>query len=69
MIWNIAEFITFCVNKRGSHPGVHIGLDIVMFCCLLAGGILGIFRWGMFSPYNYDDGLGAAGAAMELIAW
>jgi hypothetical protein len=35
MIWNIAEFITLCINRKGIHPGVHIGLDLVLFVALL----------------------------------
>ena len=62
MIWNIAEFITFCVNRRGAHPGVHVGLDLVMWCALLAGGIVAVFWWNA----GY---MGTAGAALELISW
>lgn len=65
MIWNIAEFITLCVNKRGALPGVHVGLDLVMWCALLAGGIISIFQWAF--SYNYDQSMGTAGAALELI--
>ena len=69
MIWNIAEFITFCVNRRGAHPGVHVGLDLVMWCALLAGGIVAVFRWSTIYNYNDDEGMGTAGAALELVSW
>lgn len=40
MIWNTVEFITLCVNRKGIHPGAHIGLDILLsFALLSAGGI------------------------------
>lgn len=70
MIWNIAEFITFCVNRRGAHPGVHVGLDLVMWCSLLAGGVVAVFQWSYGYGYHDDDsGLGTAGAALELLSW
>lgn len=40
IVWNIVEFITLCINRKGIHPGVHIGLDILISAALLsAGGI------------------------------
>jgi hypothetical protein len=33
-MWNVAEFITHCVNKRGIHPGAHIALDFLLFSFL-----------------------------------
>ena len=35
MIWDILEFITLCVNKRGIHPGAHIGLDFLFSAALI----------------------------------
>ncbi|KAF2428983.1 hypothetical protein EJ08DRAFT_698774 [Tothia fuscella] len=32
LVWNIAEFITVKVNKKGIHPGAHIAIDL----CLVA---------------------------------
>jgi len=31
IVWNAAEFITLCVNKRGIHPGANLGMDIVLW--------------------------------------
>jgi hypothetical protein len=36
MLWNIIEFITLCINRKGIHPGAHIGLDLLL-------------SWGLFS--------------------
>ena len=36
MIWNIAEFITLCINRKGIHPGAHIGLDLLLSFALLS---------------------------------
>ena len=38
MLWNIVEFITLCINRKGIHPGAHIGLDILISCALLSAG-------------------------------
>ena len=40
MIWNIAEFITLCVNRRGIHPGAHIALDLLLSWALF--GSIGV---------------------------
>lgn len=40
LIWNIAELITFCVNKRGIHPGAHVALDLNLWMGFLAAGIV-----------------------------
>jgi hypothetical protein len=40
LIWNAIEFITLCINRKGIHPGAHIGLDLLLSGALLsAGGI------------------------------
>jgi hypothetical protein len=39
VIWNLAEFITLCVNKKGIHPGAHIALDFIVYAGLKASGI------------------------------
>jgi hypothetical protein len=31
IIWNAAELITLCINKRGIHPGANLGMDIVLW--------------------------------------
>lgn len=69
MLWNIAEFITYCVNKRGAHPGVHVGLDLVAWICLFWGGIFAVLRMGVF--YNRPSGreITVAAGAFELLAW
>jgi hypothetical protein len=38
LIWNIIEFITICINRKGIHPGAHIGLDILLSAALLSTG-------------------------------
>jgi hypothetical protein len=35
-LWNIAEFITLHLNKKGIHPGGHIALDFLIFGALIA---------------------------------
>ena len=49
IIWNIAEFITLCVNRKGIHPGAHIGLDLILSCALFsiaAISFYGIVQFG-----------------------
>ena len=38
--WNIAEFITICVNKRSIHPGAHVGLDLIIWMGLLSSAVI-----------------------------
>lgn len=64
MVWNIAEFITYCVNKRGAHPGVHVALDLVIFLALLLGGIIAVAVF--VGPVN--SSLGIAAGSLELVA-
>jgi hypothetical protein len=61
LIWNVAELITLCVNKKGIHPGAHIALDFLLFAGLLPSGVLDVgvlFYGGIF----YGAG------AMEILA-
>lgn len=70
MIWNIAEFITWCVNKRGAHPGVHVGLDLIATGLLASGGAIAIIQWTfLWGGRGRFRGLGTAAAVMELLAW
>ena len=39
IIWDIAEFITLCANKKGIHPGAHIALDFLLFAALITGAV------------------------------
>jgi hypothetical protein len=59
VIWNISEFITLCVNRRGIHPGAHIGIDF-----LISGGLVtaGTFDIIFFVP------LEIAAGSFEIIA-
>jgi hypothetical protein len=55
MIWNIAEFITLCVNKKGIHPGAHIALDLILFGLLVGPASIIIAEWSFpSSGYYYD---------------
>jgi len=44
MVWNIAEFITLCVNRKGIHPGAHIGLDNLLFWALLSAAAISFYN-------------------------
>jgi hypothetical protein len=50
MVWNIAEFITHCINKRGINPGAHVGLDLLLGLGLITNAVFN-FAW-----YNLYDG-------------
>jgi hypothetical protein len=60
MVWNIAEFITLCVNRRGIHPGAHIAMDLLIGAGLvIAGTVDFIYPFGA---------LGIGAGATEIIA-
>jgi hypothetical protein len=46
MIWNIAEFITLCVNRKGIHPGAHIGLDLILSWALFSAAAISFYNIG-----------------------
>jgi len=46
LTWNIAEFITLCVNKKGIHPGAHIALDLLICAGLATSGTFDLFWAG-----------------------
>jgi hypothetical protein len=55
MVWNIAEFITLCVNHKGIHPGAHIALDLILFGLLDGPGSIIIVVYSYFSDRYYND--------------
>ena len=68
MVWNIAEFITFCVNKRGAHPGVHVAMDLIAWGSLISAGVIAVIAFGYLGGRSYDDKLGTTAGSLELIA-
>ncbi|KAF2666547.1 hypothetical protein BT63DRAFT_426997 [Microthyrium microscopicum] len=52
LIWNAAEFITLCINRRGIHPGAHIALDLIIFGLLV--GPASIYIVVNSDNYYYD---------------
>jgi len=66
-IWNIAEFITLCVNRRGIHPGAHIGLDLVLSLALLSAAAVSFYIIGQLGQ-NPLLGKYTAAAVFALFA-
>jgi hypothetical protein len=60
VIWNVAEFITLCANKRGIHPGAHIAMDVCISGGLVTSGTFDIII--TFVP------LEIAAGSIEIIA-
>jgi hypothetical protein len=60
LFWNIAEFITLRINKKGIHPGAHIALDFLIFGVLIASiGVDLIGYSGLFGLPGFPFGVGA----------
>jgi hypothetical protein len=51
LVWDVAESITLCVNKKGIHPGAHIALNFLIFAGLMSGGPIDIIN----GIYGYND--------------
>ena len=62
LIWNCAEFITFCVNKRGIHPGAHVGLDLILWLGLLAAALTQLL-------IDYWNPTAVAAGTIKIICW
>jgi hypothetical protein len=66
VIWNCAELVTLCVNKRGIHPGANLGMDIALWLgCMLNGIFSFLLVW------SFDDtifGAYIAGLSFFLLA-
>ncbi|KAF1812879.1 hypothetical protein P152DRAFT_329197 [Eremomyces bilateralis CBS 781.70] len=62
IIWNVAEFITQCVNGRGIHPGAHVGLDLIIWGGLLSAALIQLL-------VDYEDlfDLTIGAAAIKII--
>lgn len=43
MIWNIAEFITLCINRKGIDPGVHVALDLILSLALISNAAISFY--------------------------
>ena len=70
LIWNVSEFITLYVNRKGIHPGAHITLDFLLWGALSGSGITDFLTW--LSPEEgitlNDLYLGCVAGSMEIIA-
>lgn len=60
VVWNIAESITVCVNKRGIHPGAHVALDLIIWMGLFSAGIVQVL-------INYWSALTISAGVIKLI--
>lgn len=67
IIWNIAEFITLCVNRKGIHPGAHIGLDLILSWALLSAAAISFYNIGHFGE-NAFLGKYTAAAVFAVLA-
>ncbi|KAF2817290.1 uncharacterized protein BDZ99DRAFT_12933 [Mytilinidion resinicola] len=74
--WEIADLITYCVNKRGIHPGAHVGVELVlwlaMIICTVFWGINGAF-WDTYdyitSSYSFaHNGIAIAAVITEALS-
>jgi hypothetical protein len=53
--WNIAEFITLAVNKKGIHPGAHIALDLIILTIYSVSS-----SFDVFLTYDVDLAIAAS---------
>jgi hypothetical protein len=73
LIWDTAEFITLCANKKGIHPGAHIALDFLLFAALITGSAFDIIAGEPFSTVGSDyyylaDPLALGAGSLAVIA-
>jgi len=52
VIWNVVEFITLCINRRGIHPGAHVGIDLILSWALFS--VAGVSFWIISTALNND---------------
>jgi hypothetical protein len=64
LIWNVIEFITICINRKGIHPGAHIALDLLLSGALLSAGGISFYA---ISLVGYSPLLGRYTAAAVFI--
>jgi len=64
MLWNVAEFITLCINRKGIHPGAHIGLDLLLSAALISAGGISFYS---ISLYGESPALGRYTAAAVFV--
>jgi hypothetical protein len=62
LVWNCVEFITLCVNKRGIHPGAHVGLDLIIWLGLLAAAITQLL-------IDYWNSTAIAAGTIKIVCW
>jgi hypothetical protein len=68
LVWDAAEYITLCVNKKGIHPGAHIALNFIVFAGLISGGPIDIIVG--LDEYDYSHpALGGEGVLAVLAAY
>lgn len=60
MIGNTAEFIVRFVRKKGIHPGVHVGLDLILWMGLFSSGLVQVL-------VNYYTALPIAAGTLKLV--
>ncbi|KAL1632773.1 hypothetical protein SLS58_011320 [Diplodia intermedia] len=66
IIFNIICVAIVCCNKRPVHPGVAVGIDLVLWLSLILTGFFGI--WGYFDsgttdPETFDDWYGSSSSS------
>ncbi|KAL1630076.1 hypothetical protein SLS54_000936 [Diplodia seriata] len=66
IIFNIICVSIVCCNKRPVHPGVAVGIDLVLWLSLILTGFFGV--WGYFDsgttdPETFDDWYGSSSSS------